>query len=131
MAKFLTFKFKIIDNTGGALSITSIQISEYPTPGSGQPVSATFVQKTGYVLGSATINNIAGLPDMIKIEYTTSAGASSVIYDNVINDPNCVETVVKAGNTYYTRKSVIILSNENGQLIATIDMVPPTYFLED
>lgn len=128
MSKFLTYKFKIIDNTGGALSITSIQISEYPTPGSGQPVSATFVQKTGYVLGTATINNIAGLPDMIMIEYTTSAGVTSIIYDNVINDPNCVDTVVKSGNTYYTRKSVIILSNENGQLVASIVMVPPTNF---
>jgi hypothetical protein len=128
MSKSLTYKFKIIDNTGGALSITSIQISEYPTPGSGQPVSATFIPKTGYVLGTATINNIAGLPVMIKIEYTTSAGVTSVIYDNVINDPDCVETIVKAGNTYYTRKSVIILSNENGQLVASITMVPPTYF---
>jgi len=128
MSKSLTYKIKIIDNTGGALSITSIQISEYPTPGSGQPVSATFVQKTGYVLGTATINNIAGLPDMIKIEYTTSAGVTSVIYDNVINDSDCVETVVKSGNTYYTRKSIIILSNENGQLVASITMVPPTNF---
>ncbi len=128
MSKSLTFKFKIIDNTGAAISIASIEISQYPTPGTGQPILAVLVQKTGYVLGTATINSISGLPQMIKIEYTTSANVTSIIYDNVIDDPNCVETIVKGGSTYYTRKGIIILSNENGQYVASIMMTPPSYF---
>ena len=128
MSKSLTFKFKIIDNTGGAISIASIKISQYPTPGTGQPISAILVQKTGYVLGTAIISSITGLPQMIKIEYTTSDNVTSIIYDNVIDDPDCVETVVKGGNTYYTRKGVIILSIENGQNVASIMMTPPSYF---
>lgn len=128
MSKMLTFKFKIMDNTGGAISITSVKISEYPIPGTGQPVSAAFTTLPAYVLATASINSIGGLPKMIKIEYTTSSGVTSVLYDNVINDPLCISTVAVGGNTIYTRKGLIVLSADNGQFVASLCMVPPTYF---
>ena len=128
MSKMLTFKFKITDNTGGAISISSIKISEYPTPGAGQPVSAIFTIQPTYVLATVSINNISGLPKMIKIEYTTSNGVTSILYDNVINDQNCVSTVVVGGNTIYTRKGLIMLSTDNGNHVASLCMVPPSYF---
>ena len=121
----LTFKFKIMDNTGGAISITSIKISEYP---SGSPISATFATQPTYILATAAINNISGLPKMIKIEFNSSNGMASIIYDNDIDDPNVVGTVVMGGTTIYTRKGLIVLFTENEQNIPTISMVPPTYF---
>jgi len=125
MPKMLTFKFKIMDNTGGAISITSIKISEYP---SGSPISATFATQPTYILATAAINNISGLPKMIKIEFNSSNGMASIIYDNDIDDPNVVGTVVMGGTTIYTRKGLIVLCTENEQNIPTISMVPPTYF---
>lgn len=128
MSKSIAFRIKIIDNTNGAISITSIKFSEYPTPGTGQPVSASFNTISGYVLATAAINNISSLPKMICIEYTTSDNVSTKIYDNVIDDPNVVSTIIKSGNTIYTRKGIIILSVEDGKNTASIMMVPPTYY---
>lgn len=128
MSKMIAYKIKIIDNTGGIINVTSIKFSEYPTPGTGQPVSASFNSMSGYVLATAAINNISGLPKMIGIEYTTSDNVVSIIYDNLIDDPNVVSTIIKSGVTIYTRKAIIILSIEDGKNTASIMMVPPTYF---